>query len=106
MLDTLFDFVSRLPLSSRFRPLQRPGLDAHYLFRHSPHPHDTCGCGGSARAHDIVTGPQGEIRSPSAHRAVDVSGLALRFRDRGRGLRYALQALANGRPLRVRSRVC
>jgi hypothetical protein len=77
-----------------------------FYFRHSPHPHDTCGCGGSARAHDIVTAPQGEIRSPSAHRAVDVPCLAVRFRDRGRGLRYALQALANGRPLRVWPRLC
>ena len=102
MLDAVSDFLSGLSLSSRLRAVQKPGLDPQRLFHHSHHPHDTCGRGSSARAHDIVTGAQRKIRSPSAHRAMDVPRLALRFRDGGYRLRDALQALANGRLLRAR----
>ena len=69
------------------------------LFRYSSDAHDSGGGGCSAGTDHVDPGAQTKIRSPSTHRPLDLSHLALRFRDRSHRILDALSniAISSGR---------
>ena len=91
-LDPVFDFLSVLPFSCRFRGFQRSRLDPAHLLYDSDfayHPGDR-GC--AAGDHHLTPRPAGKLHQASSYRPLDLSDMDVCFRDRRNRLLDALLA--------------